>query len=124
MALRQEIQIAFARPGGETAGPSGSRPVDLAHLSRQTMGDRALEQEVLGMFVQQVAVMAERMKAADLSERRRLAHTLKGSARSVGAFMLADCAGALEDEPASPAAMAVLTDRIAEVREFICAVSR
>lgn len=124
MALRQNIEIAFARPGGETAGLSRSRPVDLVHLARQTMGDRSLEQEVLGMFAQQVAMMAQRMRSADLTERQRLAHTLKGSARSVGAFVLADCAAALEDEPDSPAAMAGLMDRIAEVHEFICAVSR
>ena len=42
-------------PGGEGAAAPRARPVDLAHLARQTLGDRALEQEVLKLFLHQAA---------------------------------------------------------------------
>src|SRR5690606_39087311 len=102
MIRRMRETVAFERPGGEGAA-AGSRPIDLAHLSRQTMGDRALEQEILAMFAQQLSVAGERMASADVTERHRLAHTLKGSARGVGAFALGDCAAAIETAPADPA---------------------
>jgi len=35
----------------EAGRESSSRPVDLVHLSRYTLGDRALEREVLSFFV-------------------------------------------------------------------------
>ena len=124
MALQEQGAIAFARPGGEASTPSRARPVDLVHLARQTMGDRALEQEVLGIFVQQVAALRERLDGAGGDERRRLAHTLKGSARGVGAFALADCAGEIETTPESRAHIAKLSALIDEVRDFIAAINR
>lgn len=124
MALRTHETIAFARPGGESCASSKARPVDLVHLSRQTMGDRALEQEVLDMFVQQVCAIRERMATADEVERCRLAHTLKGSARGVGAFSLAECAGRIEENPSSKALLKKLSSLIDEVRDFIAAINR
>lgn len=122
-ALRQET-IAFSRPGGEACVPSRARPVDLVHLARQTMGDRNLEQEVLALFLQQVSSVRERLATADMAERRTLAHTLKGSSRGIGAFALADCAGAIETDPADRASIARLSDLIEEVRDFIAAINR
>src|SRR5690606_12336620 len=81
---------------------SSVRPVDLAYLGRQTMGDRALEQEVLGLFVQQLATIGERIEAEDTQERQRLAHTLRGSAAGIGAFPLSECAAEIEAAPDSP----------------------
>lgn len=124
MALRANETIAFARPGGETSGPASARPVDLVHLARQTMGDRALEQEVLGMFVQQALAVRESLAVANEAERRRLAHTLKGTARSIGAFALADCAAEIEEDPSGSAAIARLSVLIDEVRSFIAAIGR
>ncbi|MDJ0932129.1 hypothetical protein [Breoghania sp.] len=40
----------------------GEGPVDLAHLERFTFGDRALEQEVLGLFAHQSQAWIERLK--------------------------------------------------------------
>ncbi|TIT30099.1 MAG: histidine kinase, partial [Mesorhizobium sp.] len=34
--MRGESGIAFSMPGGDVSGTARSRPVDLAHLSRQT----------------------------------------------------------------------------------------
>lgn len=116
--------MAFSRPGGENAARARARPLDLEHLSRQTMGDRALEQEVLAMFSHQLGAIRDGMGKADTAERRRLAHTLKGSARGVGAFALADCAAEIEIDPANTAHLARLGRLIGETRDFIAAISR
>ncbi len=74
MASLSVENMAFAMPGGETCGHSRARPVDLAHLSRQTMGDRDLEREVLSLFLHQVQVVGDRMGGATPQERMMLAH--------------------------------------------------
>lgn len=101
--------------------PKG-RPIDLAHLARQTMGDRALEQEVLGLFVRQALAARPRLAAANPDDRRRLAHTLKGSARSVGAFGLADCLDRVEQ--GDRAALKALPNLIEQVCNFVAAIGR
>lgn len=74
--------------------------LDLVHLSRQTFGDHALEIELLALFEGQAAQFAARLVAArrpgDAGSRMDLAHMLKGSARSVGAFAVAAAAEAYE----------------------------
>ncbi|MFN3549496.1 MAG: Hpt domain-containing protein [Mesorhizobium sp.] len=116
--------VAFAMPGGESSGHSRSRPVDLAHLSRQTMGDRELEREVLSLFLHQAQVVGDRMEGATLQERVLLAHGLKGSARGIGAFRVADIADAVESDPASGGHLLHLAEAIAEVRDFVSAITR
>jgi len=84
-----------------TGAPSAARavphPIDLVHLSRQTMGDRALEIEVLALFDRQAAQISERLGAIEIDRagvwRADLAHKLKGSARAIGA-----CEGATAAE--------------------------
>jgi HPt (histidine-containing phosphotransfer) domain-containing protein len=71
----------------------GPRPIDLIHLARQTLGDRDLETELLRLFRRQAGQIMERL-AADLPGdsipwRADLAHTLKGSARAIGATRVA-----------------------------------
>ena len=70
-------------------------PIDLAHLARMTLGDAALERQVLVMFASQSGSVIEELAALP-AEAGALAHTLKGSARAIGAFRVADCAEALE----------------------------
>jgi HPt (histidine-containing phosphotransfer) domain-containing protein len=68
-------------------------PVDLEHLSRYTLGDRALEQEVLQLFAAELPVMLERLRSANTDRAwREAAHTIKGSARAVGAWKIAGLA--------------------------------
>jgi HPt (histidine-containing phosphotransfer) domain-containing protein len=73
-----------------------AHPFDLVHLSRQTMGDRELEHEVLALFERQanhIGVKLVTLEAgADHLVRADLAHKLKGSARAVGAFAVARAA--------------------------------
>jgi HPt (histidine-containing phosphotransfer) domain-containing protein len=71
-------------------------PIDLGHLKRMTAGDPALAREVLALFASQTAGLIEAL-GADLAGGAGLAHTLKGSARAIGAFALAKAAEAFEN---------------------------
>jgi HPt (histidine-containing phosphotransfer) domain-containing protein len=70
-------------------------PIDLQHLARMTLGDAPLEREVLGMFASQATGLIAKLAALP-AEAGALAHTLKGSARAIGAFRVAECAEVLE----------------------------
>lgn len=122
--MQGEPEPAFSMPGGEVCGRAPSRPVDLVHLARQTMGDRDLEREVLCLFVQQALSARDRIADAGESERLNLAHGLKGSARGVGAFAVADCAAEIERQPNDARIVGKLGMLIEEVRDFIAAISR
>ena len=69
--------------------------LDLDHLERMTLGERELEREVLMLFAQQSADLLARLEKLP-REGASLAHTLKGSARGIGAFAVADAADDLE----------------------------
>jgi len=72
-------------------------PIDWMHLSRFTLNDKALEHEVLGLFAMEAPRYLARMyAAADRKDWIEAAHTLKGSARAVGAWAIAECAQAAE----------------------------
>jgi HPt (histidine-containing phosphotransfer) domain-containing protein len=94
-------------------------PIDFDHLSRQTMGDRELESEVLGLFIMQATATRDRIKDAASMDRSLLAHTLMGSARAVGAFAVADCAAVLEKCPGDDRTVERLARLIDEARDFI-----
>jgi HPt (histidine-containing phosphotransfer) domain-containing protein len=102
-------------------------PIDTEHLKRMTLGDAGLEREVLAMFAGQAVGLIGTLAGlpADASA---LAHKLKGSARGIGAFRVADAAEALEtalqggDDPAQ--ALAELNEAIAQVRAAIDAILR
>ncbi len=88
--------------------PALSDIIDTAHLARYTMGDVKLERELLGMFDAQLEELLAALEAAreDVREWKLAAHTLKGAARAVGAFSLAETALALEKEgPSVPDAL-------------------
>ncbi|MEQ9179152.1 MAG: Hpt domain-containing protein [Nitratireductor sp.] len=124
MAYPSVEVVPFAMPGGETCVASRRRPIDLVHLARQTMGDRALEQEVLSMFVQQAQSVRDQIGRSDAAQRRVLAHGLKGSARGVGAFIVAELADALETDPDDKRAVDGLSKAIEDVRDFVAAINR
>ncbi len=124
MLSNDKNTLVFSMPGGESSSAARSRPIDLVHLARQTMGDRALEQEVLCLFVLQTKQVRQHIAEADAAECRRLAHGLKGSARSVGAFAIADCAEEIEQHPDDACAKRKLARLIKEVRDFVAAIGR
>jgi HPt (histidine-containing phosphotransfer) domain-containing protein len=89
-----------AAPGQQRTELSAPWPIDLAHLRRYTMGDRQLEQEILGLFVEELPkTLAGLRKAQTAREWHVAAHTLKGSARAVGAWRLARAAQIAENHP-------------------------
>jgi HPt (histidine-containing phosphotransfer) domain-containing protein len=100
-------------------------PIDLDHLARMTLGDAVLEQEVLAMFAEQSARLLAAMAVLP-ADAGALAHTLKGSARGIGAFAVAEAAAQFEtairtgDNPAR--AFAALKVAVAEVRAAIEAI--
>ncbi len=60
-----------------------------------TLGERELEREVLTLFAQQSTDLLARLEKLP-REGASLAHTLKGSARGIGAFAVAQAADDLE----------------------------
>lgn len=70
-------------------------PIDFEHLARMTLGDAALECEVLTMFIGQSTRLLDQLESLPTGA-GSLAHTLKGSARAIGAFAVADAAARLE----------------------------
>ncbi|HUG63508.1 MAG TPA: Hpt domain-containing protein [Methylomirabilota bacterium] len=96
---------------------STDRPVDLAHLARQTMGSRELEREVLHLFLRQTARVMPRF-ADPSADRVLLAHILLGSARGIGARQVAAAAERLEQVArVNPRAIERELDDLAEAIE-------
>jgi HPt (histidine-containing phosphotransfer) domain-containing protein len=101
------------------------QPVDLVHLSRMTLGDRDLEREVLQLFECQAAMLLQRMPGAGPAHVAAMAHTIKGSARGIGAWQIARDAETLELAAASPGdadrdvALTGLTGSVEKVRAVI-----
>jgi HPt (histidine-containing phosphotransfer) domain-containing protein len=84
---------ALQAGSGETAAM-----LDEAYLEQQTFGDAALAQELLMLFEGQCEKLAPVIAdtAEVLQVRCDAAHTLKGGARAIGAFAVADLAEMLE----------------------------
>jgi HPt (histidine-containing phosphotransfer) domain-containing protein len=102
-------------------------PIDFEHLKRMTLDDAGLEQEVLAMFAAQSAKLMAAL-AAGPADAPTLAHTLKGSARAIGAFGVAEAAARLEAVLANGAdpsrLLNELGDAVALARTAIEAVLR
>jgi HPt (histidine-containing phosphotransfer) domain-containing protein len=102
-------------------------PIDIDHLRRMTLGDARLEREVLAMFAaQSVSLIATLVSLP--ANAVALAHTLKGSARAIGAFRVADAAQSLEaairDGGEPTEALAELHEAIAQARMAVDAMLR
>lgn len=91
--------IAFLRLAEPVSAPSlapQAPPIDRDHLSRMTLGERDLEREVLALFDRQADMLLARMRKATPAIAAAAAHTLKGSARGVGAWRVASVAEEVE----------------------------
>ncbi|MEP1932991.1 MAG: Hpt domain-containing protein [Roseibium sp.] len=87
---------SMARVAGR-AGPEA--PIDLVQLATNTLGNRDLEVQVLHLFKSQSSTTIERLAdETDKSTRLDLVHTLKGSARAIGAQRVAVVCEHLEGE--------------------------
>jgi len=106
--------------------------IDLVHLARQTLGDRALEIELLRLFERQCEQIVRRLEGpvgGDRRVRQDLAHTLKGSAQAVGAGAVAaaaaryeDLLGAAQSDEAATQALGVLRAAAQEARRAVASL--
>ena len=100
-------------------------PLDLDYLEHMTLGDTVLEREVLAMFLEQSRQLMRTIATwpADITA---LARILKGSARAIGAFAVAEAAArlkvAVESGEGRSGALAELQDAVAEACEAIDAI--
>lgn len=105
------------------------RPIDLEHLFRMTLGDHSLEREVLALFDRQAGMLMERIAGTDPGIVAAAAHTLKGSARGIGAWQVARAADTVEAAAATalpnlPKAVQTLGASIHEARAAIADLLR
>ncbi|MDA7947546.1 MAG: Hpt domain-containing protein [Hyphomicrobiaceae bacterium] len=90
-----------ATEGGTAGEPAMA--IDLDYLARYTLGNQALQEEVLGLFRDQSGTYLRKLgEAGDAKAWADAAHTLKGSARSVGATGVAQGAEAAEALAGNP----------------------
>lgn len=111
---RNPLELQFAEQGDnlsprdEDHSPVGSEhtqqqprlaaPINHEHLAKYTLGDRDLEREILQLFVDQLPTLMDQLQAAAGEDDWYMAaHSLKGSARAVGADELGDLAAQAED---------------------------
>jgi HPt (histidine-containing phosphotransfer) domain-containing protein len=103
--------------------------IDRGHLAHMTFGDRSLERELLELFDRQAAMLLVCMRAGGAVPIAPLAHTLKGSAFSIGAGRVARAAQAAElTAGASSTECSLAVDRLAlavdEARALIAELLR
>lgn len=91
-ALSRELR----QKAGDVQSPLPDRSIDLVFLAQQSLGDKGLEIELLTLFEKQSETIVGRLVKPVCSSDRKwqhdLAHTLKGSARAVGAVRVAQVA--------------------------------
>ena len=95
--------------------PQAAAAIDMQHLARMTLGE---QREVLALFDRQADVLLPRIRCGAPELAASLAHTLKGSAASIGAFKVASAAESVEQiqgRTDRDAAMAVAIERLAAV---------
>jgi HPt (histidine-containing phosphotransfer) domain-containing protein len=103
--------------------------VDLTHLARYTGGDEAINAEVLRLFDTQASEIVGRLQAIldarDAKSWKEATHALKGAARGIGAFNMADAAAFAEpidpvkDRGNASLALAALKTSAEAVQSFI-----
>lgn len=102
--------------------------IDLEHLAKYTGGDQALNAEIMRLFDGQATELVGRLQsileARDAKSWKEVTHTLKGAARGIGAFPMADAAAALEpidlaDHARASTGIGVLKQRSDAVQAFI-----
>jgi HPt (histidine-containing phosphotransfer) domain-containing protein len=98
MALALEVERGDGRMGSVSASRNvGPVAIDLAYLKKFTLGNRDLEREVLYLFAQYSPDYLSNLRNARTAKAwHDAAHTLKGSARAVGAWRVAQMAEAAE----------------------------
>ena len=87
---RKSALGSVARSSADARDQLAGDAIDLAYLARFTLGNTALEHEVLQLFADQVPLYLQALRdARSRKSWREAAHTIKGSASAVGAWRLA-----------------------------------
>ena len=96
------------------------KPVDYDHLRDQAAGNVDVMREVLGLFVTHCEqVLNELENASDAKTWKQWTHTLKGSARGIGAFAVADAAAEAERHSLDKSTLAPIRAAFTEAKAFI-----
>ena len=99
--------------------------IDREHLARMTMGQPQLEREVLTLFARQSRDLIAKLGNGP-KDASAVAHTLKGAARAVGAFRVAEAAlnyeAALRDGLDLTAPLDALDDAMTDAEAAIEAI--
>lgn len=107
---------------------SAKAVVDLEHLARYTGGDTTVNAEILRLFDTQANDLVDRLQtildARDARSWKEVTHTIKGAARGIGAFEMADAAAHCEpidvsDRQRASSAIALLRTHSQAVQAFI-----
>ena len=71
---------------------------DIARFEQSTMSDVALQREVIGLFLAQLAQTRQRLKRGALSAKNRkfMSHNLRGAAAAIGALQIEELAKSWE----------------------------
>lgn len=102
MGRKSNLQAEIQNPKSEIESVCNSQLeiIDDAYLHEVTGGDEGFKQEILYQFLQAssrlLAEVNDCLQSGDWSNFIRAAHTLKGSARTIGANSFAEAAAALE----------------------------
>jgi len=90
--------------------------IDDTHLERMTLGDRRLEREVLELFVRQTTILLGRIVGPDPALAAAAAHTLKGSARGIGAWRVARAAELVESAASGEGGRGAMDEAVTELK--------
>ena len=103
-------------------------PINIEHLTRATGGEPHLKFRVLELFDRHAEIVLVRMRHVGPAGVARLAHTLAGSARKIGARRVAEAAEALARAAGRnremTSALRMLDCAVIEARLAICAMLR
>lgn len=96
--------------------------IDYVHLRAQAADDLDVMREVLQLFIVHTEQVLEGLEAAtDAKTWKELTHTLKGSARGVGAFAVAEAAASAETAMFDKGRIAEIRDAFEAARQFVSA---
>jgi HPt (histidine-containing phosphotransfer) domain-containing protein len=118
-------RVSPASPLAQSSAKLVQHPIDMQHLSRQTLGDSGLQAEVLRLFADAMRVYYGRLERSTTRNDLMVNfHALRGAAAGVGAFGLSKLAQVAEDElrqgaPVDPERVHDVGLAVGELQAFI-----
>lgn len=116
--------IVFEPPEFGDGRQSDDRPVDLAHLAKQTAGDRKLENLLLSDFTKQARESLATMADCSKTKRGKLATEISKAAEAIGAFDMAEKARKVKANPTDPICLAAFSNAVVKTSTFVASLNR